>query len=196
MERNASQNYQLTGTRPLPLTYYHPTGPLAQGLRLARAASGAPSQPLRVGIVGLGAGAMACHAISGERWRFFEIDPEVVRIATNPALFSYLGICQPDAEFIVGDARLTLAGQPEASFDYLLVDAFSSDAIPVHLLTVEALRLYARHLSDRGVLAITCPIRTSICRRSWRAILRAYPSCEVCTPKAKAGKAPSARKSS
>jgi hypothetical protein len=147
-------DYRLTGTRPLPLTYYHPTGPLAQGLRLARAAAGAPSQPLRVGIVGLGAGAMACHAISGERWRFFEIDPEVVRIATNPVLFSYLGICQPDAEFIVGDARLTLAGQAEASFDYLLVDAFSSDAIPVHLLTVEALRLYAGHLSDRGVLAI------------------------------------------
>jgi hypothetical protein len=97
---------------------------------------------------------MACHAISGERWRFFEIDPEVVRIATNPALFNYLSICQPDAEFIVGDARLTLAGQPEASFDYLLVDAFSSDAIPVHLLTVEALRLYAGRLADRGVLAI------------------------------------------
>jgi hypothetical protein len=147
-------DYRLAGARPLPLTYFHPKGPLAQGLRLARAATGAPSQPLRVGIVGLGAGAMACHAIDGERWRFFEIDPEVVKIATNPALFTYLSICQPEAEFIVGDARLTLAGQPDASFDYLVIDAFSSDAIPIHLLTVEAFKLYAAHLSDRGVLAL------------------------------------------
>ncbi len=121
---------------------------------VAIAAATATGAPLRVGIVGLGAGAMACHSLPGERWSFFEIDPEVVRIATNPTLFTYLSICQPESEFIVGDARLTLAGQPQASFDYLLIDAFSSDAIPVHLLTVEALRLYAAHLSERGVLAL------------------------------------------
>jgi hypothetical protein len=140
--------------RPLPLTYYHPSGPLARGLLLARAAGGGPSQPLRVGIIGLGTGAMACHAIDGDRWSFFELDPEVIKIASNSAYFTYLSICQPNARIVAGDARLTIAREPPGSFDYLVVDAFSSDAIPVHLLTVEAIRLYARLLSPRGVLAV------------------------------------------
>jgi len=143
-----------TNERPLPLTYYHPSGPLARGIALARTAAGGPAQPLRVGIIGLGTGAMACHAINGDRWRFFELDPEVIGIAGNPAYFTYLSACQPDAQIVVGDARLTIAREPPASFDYLAVDAFSSDAIPVHLLTVEAIALYARLLSPRGVLAI------------------------------------------
>ena len=141
-------------TRPLPLTYFHPSGPLARGLLLARAAAGGRTQPLRVGIIGLGTGAMACHAVDGDRWRFFELDPEVIAIASNPAYFTYLSACQPDAQLIAGDARLTIAREPPASFDYLVVDAFSSDAIPVHLLTVEAIGLYARLLAPRGVLAI------------------------------------------
>jgi len=140
--------------RPLPLTYYHPSGPLARGVLLARAAAGGPTRPLRVGIVGLGTGAMACHARDGDRWRFFELDPEVIGIATNRSYFTYLGACTPNAEFVVGDARLTLAREPPASFDYLVIDAFSSDAIPIHLLTVEALRLYASLLAERGVLAL------------------------------------------
>jgi hypothetical protein len=140
--------------RPLPLTYYHPSGPLARGLSLARAAAGGPTRPLRVGIVGLGTGAMACHAVEGDRWSFFELDPEVIKIASNPAFFTYLGICRPDARIVAGDARLTIAREPPGSFDYLVVDAFSSDAIPIHLLTVEALELYARLLSPRGVLAM------------------------------------------
>jgi hypothetical protein len=141
-------------TRPLPLTYYHPSGPLARGLLLARAAAGGLGQPLRVGIIGLGTGAMACHAVDGDRWSFFELDPEVIRIAGNPAYFTYLSTCRPDARIVAGDARLTIAREPPGSFDYLVVDAFSSDAIPIHLLTVEAIRLYARLLSPRGVLAI------------------------------------------
>ena len=80
--------------------------------------------------------------------------PPSIKIATNPALFTYLDTCLPNVQIITGDARLTLADQPEGSFDYLLIDAFSSDAIPVHLLTVEALRLYVGRLSDRGVLVL------------------------------------------
>ncbi len=140
--------------RPRPLTYYHPTGPLARGALLARLAAGGPARPLRVGIVGLGTGAMACHAREGDRWRFFELDPEVIRIATNRAYFTYLSACQPGADLIVGDARLTLAKEAPGSFDYLMIDAFSSDSIPIHLLTVEAMRLYAGLLAPRGVLAI------------------------------------------
>jgi hypothetical protein len=141
-------------SRPTPLAYYHPSGPLAQGLQLARTIARTAEAPLRIGIVGLGTGAMACYAAPGDRWRFFEIDPAVVHIATTPSLFRYLARCLPAAEIVLGDARLTLAREDDAAFDYLLVDAFSSDAIPVHLLTVEALRLYLGKLSERGILAL------------------------------------------
>jgi hypothetical protein len=139
-------------SRPLPLAYYHPSGPLARGLQLARAAK--PEGALSIGVVGLGTGAMACHARPGEHWRFYEIDPAVVHIATTPSLFRYLARCMPEPDIVLGDARLTLAKESDGSFDYLMVDAFSSDAIPIHLLTVEALRLYLGKLSERGILAL------------------------------------------
>lgn len=138
----------------VPLTYYHPRGPLALGVRLARMARGGADQPLKVGIVGLGTGAMACHARASDEWRFFEIDPAVARIASHPELFSYLAKCRPGADIVLGDARLTLAREQPGSFDYLVIDAFSSDAIPVHLMTVEALELYVSLLSEKGVLAL------------------------------------------
>jgi hypothetical protein len=148
------QNRSGTGllSRPTPLAYYHPSGPLAHALQLARGAK--PEGTLRVGVVGLGSGAMACHAREGEHWRFFEIDPAVVHIATTPSLFRYLARCMPEPDIVLGDARLTLAKESNGSFDYLMVDAFSSDAIPIHLLTVEALRLYVSKLSARGILAL------------------------------------------
>jgi hypothetical protein len=150
MQQNRSGMALLS--RPTPLAYYHASGPLARGLQLARAAK--PEGALRIGIVGLGTGAMACHARPGERWRFYEIDPAVVHIATTPSLFRYLARCMPEADIVLGDARLTLAKESDGSFDYLLVDAFSSDAIPIHLLTVEALRLYLGKLAERGILAL------------------------------------------
>jgi hypothetical protein len=148
------QNRSGTGllSRPTPLAYYHPSGPLAHALQLARGAKAAGA--LRVGVVGLGSGAMACHAREGEHWRFYEIDPAVVHIATTPSLFRYLARCMPEPDIVLGDARLTLAKESDGSFDYLMVDAFSSDAIPIHLLTVEALRLYVSKLSARGILAL------------------------------------------
>jgi len=138
-------------SRPIPLAYYHPTGPLARALNLAR---GATAGPLRVGIVGLGTGAMACYAAADDHWRFFEIDAAIVHIATTPSLFRYIARCLPAAEIVLGDARLTLARQNDGAFDFLMVDAFSSDAIPMHLITVEALRLYLNKLADRGILAL------------------------------------------
>jgi hypothetical protein len=149
-----SEVAQGASTRPLPLAYFHPSGPLARGVELARLAAGGPSQPLRVAVVGLGAGAMACNGREGDGWRFFELDPEVIRIATNAAYFSYLSACQPRAQIVQGDARLMLAREPPGDLDYLVIDAFSSDAIPIHLLTVEALELYMRLLAPRGVLAM------------------------------------------
>lgn len=139
--------------RPVPMTYYHPASPMALGaevVRVSKAAGGA----IRVGIVGLGAGAMACNARPEEQWRFYEIDPVVVRIASDPSRFRYLSSCQPKADIVIGDARLTLAKEPAGAFDYLVIDAFSSDAVPVHLLTVEALNLYLDKLTPGGLLAL------------------------------------------
>jgi hypothetical protein len=142
------------GTRPTPIGYYYAGSPMATSVALARVAAGGPNSPLRVGIVGLGTGALACYRLPGDRWRFFEIDPAVARIAANPAYFRSLSACTPDAEIVLGDARLTLQREPAGSFDLLVLDAFASDAIPVHLLTVEALSLYGRLLAERGILTL------------------------------------------
>jgi len=106
-----------------------------------------------VAVVGLGAGSMACHRHDGETWTFFEIDPEVVRLARDPSLFRFLASCAPDAPVVLGDARLTLAASTQ-QFDLIVLDAFSSDAIPTHLLTREALRGYLAHLAPHGMLLI------------------------------------------
>ncbi|ODT30583.1 MAG: hypothetical protein ABS54_02170 [Hyphomicrobium sp. SCN 65-11] len=139
--------------KPVPMTYYHPESPMALGAEVMRNGKSSAG-PVRVGIVGLGSGAMACNARAGEPWRFYEIDPVVVRIARDATRFRYLSSCQPEADIVLGDARLTLAKEPSARFDYLVIDAFSSDAVPVHLLTVEALNLYLDKLSPDGLLAL------------------------------------------
>lgn len=132
-----------------PLTYYHANGPLGQALSRVVA-----DRPLRrVAVVGLGTGTAACHGRAGEEWTFFEIDPLVVRIAQDPRLFTYLRDCAPQTDIVLGDARLSLATFPDATFDVVLLDAFSSDAIPVHLMTREALALYLRKLRPGGVVA-------------------------------------------
>ncbi|WJR79386.1 fused MFS/spermidine synthase [Bradyrhizobium sp. NP1] len=133
---------------PEALTYYYPFGPFAEAITAARAAHGGFD---RVAVIGLGAGALACHRRGGEAWTFFEIDPEVVRIARNPARFEFLSRCAPDAATVLGDARLTLAAATKP-FDLIALDAFSSDAIPVHLLTREAFAGYLTKLSPHGVI--------------------------------------------
>lgn len=136
--------------RTRPLTYYHPAGPVGQVFQaLAGRLSGR-----RIGAVGLGAGSLLCYARPGQEWTFFEIDPLVVRIARDPAYFSYLRDCPVRANVVLGDARLTLAREPSRRFALLVLDAFSSDAIPVHLLTREALALYQRLLEPGGALLI------------------------------------------
>ena len=135
---------------PEPLTYYYFGGPISQTIEAARAAKGGLS---RVAVVGLGSGSLACHRRKGETWTFFEIDPEVVRIASNPRFFSFLSTCAPDAGIVLGDARLTLATATQR-YDVIVIDAFSSDAIPVHLLTREAIAGYLSRLEDDGVLVM------------------------------------------
>ncbi|QPF87786.1 fused MFS/spermidine synthase [Bradyrhizobium genosp. L] len=135
---------------PEPLTHYYPGGPFFDGIASARAARGGFD---RVAVVGLGTGSLACHAKDGERWSFYEIDPEVIRIAQNPERFEFLSRCAPNATIVSGDARLTLAATPE-HYDLIVLDAFSSDAIPVHLLTREAFAGYLSRLTPHGVILV------------------------------------------
>ena len=130
-----------------PLTYFHREGPLGQlwGAVGARART--------VGAVGLGVGTVACYRRPGQRWTFYEIDPLVERLARDQRHFHYLAECAPDAEIRSGDARLTLQGAARAAYDLLILDAFSSDAIPMHLMTREALALYLEKLAPGGVIA-------------------------------------------
>jgi SAM-dependent methyltransferase len=132
-----------------PLMYYHRKGPV--GHLFAKLPA---ERKKRVGVVGLGCGAMAAYAEPGQTWTFFEIDPAVVRIARDGRFFSFLAECQADeCRVVTGDARRQLLREPDGSFDLIALDAFSSDAIPVHLLTREAFALYARKLAPGGVLA-------------------------------------------
>jgi spermidine synthase len=138
------------GGPPEPLTYYYFGGPLSQAIASARAAKGTLQ---RVAVVGLGTGSLACHARPGERWSYFEIDPVVVRIARDPSRFRFMSECARNADVVLGDARLTLA-EAQGRFDLIVLDAFSSDVVPVHLLTTEALGIYLAKLSPGGVLVL------------------------------------------
>jgi predicted O-methyltransferase YrrM len=136
--------------RPEPLTYYHFAGPLAQSIDAVRSARGALH---RVAVVGLGAGSLACHSRGEEEWTFFEIDPDVAEIARDPRYFKFISACKPELRVVLGDARLTLTASPQR-YDLIVLDAFSSDAIPVHLLTREALVGYLAHLAPGGALVL------------------------------------------
>ena len=136
-------------TKCIPLSYYFPTGPLGH---LFRSFQGEQAKS-DIAVVGLGAGSTAGYAQPGQRWTFYEIDPTVERIARDPRYFTLLRDCAPQAQVILGDARISLAREPDGTHDLIILDAFSSDAIPVHLLTREALDLYFRKLSPHGVLA-------------------------------------------
>jgi hypothetical protein len=139
-----------TQSLPEPLTYYYFGGPISESIQAVRAARGGLK---RVAAVGLGTGSLACHRLANEDWTFYEIDPEVARIARDPRVFGFMAACAPDARIVLGDARLTLAAA-DRRYDLIVLDAFSSDAIPVHLLTREAVAGYRSKLEDGGVLVM------------------------------------------
>jgi hypothetical protein len=134
--------------RPAPTMYYHRKGPLGHLFEVLPA-----ERKRRVGAVGLGVGASAAYAEAGDDWTFYEIDPAVVRIAKDERYFTFLSTCPARWEVVLGDARRQLANAADGSFDVLILDAFNSDAVPVHLLTREAMELYLRKLGPRGVVA-------------------------------------------
>jgi hypothetical protein len=134
-----------------PLVYYARQAPIGQVFMAQQAAKPA----LEIGAVGLGTGSVSAYVRPADRLTFFEIDPLVVRISTDPRHFAYTSRCaKGPVRYVLGDARLTLEGQPPGRFDILLIDAFSSDAVPTHLLTVQAVRGYLTHLKPDGVLIL------------------------------------------
>lgn len=134
--------------KPEPLTYYYKRGPIADAIAAMREQKGKLGA---VAVVGLGTGSMACHAHAGERWRYFEIDPVVVRLARDPEKFRFLSECGGGDDIVLGDARLTLPQERER-FDLIVLDAFSSDVVPVHLLTKEAVGQYLGRLKEGGAI--------------------------------------------
>jgi len=133
--------------RDFPTTYYGADSGVGRAIRQCQAGGA-----VRVGVIGLGAGTLAAYGRRGDYFRFYEINPLVLRLAITE--FSYLKDCRANHDVALGDARLSLEREKAQGFDVLAVDAFSGDAIPVHLLTREAFTLYFRHLKPDGVLAV------------------------------------------
>lgn len=131
-----------------PLAYYY-NGPIGQVFR-----SPTISPKLQeVAVIGLGAGSLACYGEPGRHFTFYEIDPTVEGIARNPRYFTFLRDCSPGTAIVIGDARLSLQSERAHKYDMVVVDAFSSDTVPVHLVTREAIELYLGKLTDHGILA-------------------------------------------
>jgi hypothetical protein len=135
--------------RPEPITYYHKDGGIGQAITAIRERKGAP---LRVAVIGLGAGTLTCASEPGETWKFFEIDQSMVDTARDPRYFTYIRNCAPDLKPVMGDARLTFAREPDSLYDLIIVDAYSSDAIPIHLATQEAMKIYKDKLAPQGAV--------------------------------------------
>jgi SAM-dependent methyltransferase len=144
---NHGEQYLNPARRDLPTTYYGPNTGVGVAIR-----EKGKSKALRVGVIGLGTGTLAAYGRPGDYFRFYEINPLVLRLARTE--FTFLGDCKAKLEVAMGDARLSLEREAPEHFDVLAVDAFSSDSIPVHLLTREAMQVFYRHLNPDGVLAV------------------------------------------
>jgi hypothetical protein len=149
---HGTTNHGAQSTEPAkrrePVTYYYRSGPIGDVFRAFP-----PKPGRRVAVVGLGAGGLSAYAGPGEEWTFYEIDPDIARVASDTNYFTYLKDTPAKIRIVLGDGRLSLAKAPDHYYDLLVLDAFSSDAIPTHLLTREALSVYRSKLSDSGVLA-------------------------------------------
>lgn len=137
------------GRQREPFSYYHRPGPIGDVFRALPPVAGR-----RVAVIGLGAGVLAAYAGAGEEWTFYEIDPDIARVARDTNYFTYLRNTPATVQVMLGDGRLSIAKAPSHHYDLIVLDAFSSDAIPTHLLTLEALSLYRSKLSETGVLAL------------------------------------------
>jgi hypothetical protein len=139
------------GRTRTPISYYAAESGVGTGLAAVPQLFGADAD---VGVIGLGSGSLACYSQPGQRWRFYEIDPAIETIARDPARFTFLSQCAPKVPVVIGDARLTIAAETKGDAEALVIDAFSSDSIPMHLLTAEAFDTYERYLRPDGLLIV------------------------------------------
>jgi hypothetical protein len=169
------------GGKPEPITYYTTNSPIAQAIKAVRDRKGGP---IRIAAVGLGTGSIACLTDSGDSLDYYEIDRTVVRFSRDENYFTFIANCAPGAQVILGDARLTMADAPDGRYDIIIVDAFSSDAIPVHLMTREAMAIFLkksastalvvmhvsnRHLELASVVAGVAAANNAIAREYYRS---------------------------
>jgi hypothetical protein len=150
-ERIRDENGDPVTGPPEPLTYYYDGSGMAQVMDAVRARTGGP---IRYAVIGLGTGSLACRSRPGDTVVYYEIDTSIVYTARDSGLFHFISGCRPDLPIILGDARLTLADAPDASYDIIFVDAFTSDAIPIHLITSEAMAIYRAKLAPHGIVVI------------------------------------------
>lgn len=136
---------------PEPISYYHADGGIGRAIAAVRERKGGP---IRVAVIGLGAGTLACQSQPGEDWKFFEIDQTMVDTARDPKYFTYVSSCEPGMKPVIGDARLTFAKEKDGLYDLIIVDAYSSDAIPIHLATEEAMAIYKAKLAPQGAVVM------------------------------------------
>jgi hypothetical protein len=139
----------LPAQRREPVSYFHRSGPLGDVFETMQRASNGR----HIGVIGLGTGAIACYTTPEDHLIFYEIDPDVKRVAENPKLFTYLTDCQAKVDIVLGDGRLSLTKAKDGYFDLIVIDAFTSDSIPMHLLTREAIDLYLSKLAPHGRIA-------------------------------------------
>jgi SAM-dependent methyltransferase len=151
MHGTTMHGMQLLDDPKRPISYYPATSGVGIALTKAPALYGPNAS---IAVVGLGTGTLACYKKPGQHWQFFEIDPLMIEIARERKIFSFIEKCAPDVPITLGDARLTLAQVPQGKFDILALDAFSSDSIPLHLLTKEAFATYRRALKPNGILLV------------------------------------------
>jgi hypothetical protein len=137
--------------RPEAITYYHRDGGIGQAITAVRERKAAP---LKVAVIGVGSGTLTCASEPGESWKFFEIDQTMVDTARDPRYFRYISSCAPNFKPVIGDARLTFAKEPDGAYDLIIVDAYSSDAIPIHLATEEAMKIYKDKLAPHGAVVM------------------------------------------
>ncbi|MFC1628633.1 fused MFS/spermidine synthase [Gemmatimonadota bacterium] len=135
--------------RSVPILYYHPEGPAGDIMRFVTE----QFPRANIGVIGLGSGAMAAYGTAGQEWTFYEIDPVVMSIASDPRYFSYLADSEASWEIVLGDGRLSIESAESGAYDLIIVDAYGSDAIPVHTITREAVEVYIDHLTTGGLLA-------------------------------------------
>jgi spermidine synthase len=162
-----------------PTSYYAPKSGVGLAMRAAPTLYGAGAN---ISVIGLGTGTLSCYAKPDQAWSFYEIDPLIVKIARDTGQFTFLKNCTPNAKMILGDARLKVTEQPQDQAHVLAVDAFSSDAIPIHLLTKEAFDVYGRYIRQDGLLMVHIsnrfldlkPVVASMKSHGWHMMVRDY----------------------